>query len=146
MIVVCYGVYSNIFSCTVSNAAASCPPNIELMGDDEITQGQFGAFVCEITEFGILWNFGSEHLEFIGSREVGDVEPRAPLPDTMTFARLLMRNITDNSTNQGIRTSVLHFEPYPDFIGSINISCRGISPTSNPCIKTVRVIATGEHF
>ena len=109
-----------------------------------ITQGQFGAFVCTITEFGIMWTFGNESLEFIGTRLAGEVEPPTTLPNINVFARLLMSNITNSTTNEGIRTSILYFEPVFDFTGSINISCHGISPTSNLCIKTVPVI--GECF
>lgn len=109
-----------------------------------IIQGEFGAFVCSIAEFGKMWNFGYESLEFIGTHGVGEFIPSTPLPNANTFARLLMRNITDSTTNLGIRTSVLYFEPAPDFTGSINISCQGILPTSPLCIKTV--VVTGEYL
>ena len=119
--------------------APQCPVDIKLVGNDVITQGQFGTFVCTINEFGIIWTFGNESFEFIGTRLAGDVEPPIPRSDTNTFARLLRRNITDTSTNRGVRTSVLYFEPALDFTGSISISCQGIAPKTNLCTKTVLI-------
>ena len=139
-------IFMNTYPCTIFSlniVAPQCPVDIKLVGNDVITQGQFGTFVCTINEFGVLWTFGNESLEFIGTRLAGEVEPPVPRSDTNTFARLLRRNITDTSTNRGVRTSVLYFEPALDFTGSIDISCQGIAPKTNLCTKTVLV---GECF
>ena len=102
-----------------------------------ITQGQCGRFVCTITEFGVVWTFGTDgSLEFLGTRMTGDFQPDT---NTNTFARLLMRNITGDLM-EGRRTSVLYFEPDPEFTGLMNISCQGISPATNSCVINVSVI------
>ena len=100
-------------------------------------QNSVGLFECSINGSDLRWSIDSEHLSFNGSASTGSIRS---FPNTSTFASLVMRTVTDPAANQGMRISVLHFEPGPGFTGTTNISCSGTGQVlGDTCIKVVLV-------
>jgi hypothetical protein len=119
-----------------------------LLGCDTIAHGEVGIFECTINRSGLdlSWTVNGANLNFLGSDLAGRIQS-LDVDTSNTYAILsLVDNITDNISGEATkRVSFLHFEPYFNITGSIDIICSSTNLGECPKDVTIGELKTAIH-
>ena len=113
-----------------------CVGSSAILGNRKICPNEVGLYQCTINGVDLRWMVNKTDAFFPGTHEVGFATINN-IPNAIIF--LTERIITNETTYNGTRISVMQYTPPPDYTGYINMTCSGgnnASECSN-CIYAV---------